>query len=151
MRSLDTSASPVLYALSPLRSCFIFIHSCSCCILYTCSYYLVATPGQWEEKSNHSCYCRVSRSEKNHCVVISTFISGSTAFRIGGSKHSSSVLAAWNWLGDRTRSFCFHQYLGRSENIVLSEHLETTWTRHSFWYFYPSLAGIRLHWIMTYL
>jgi len=155
MRSFDTNPSVHVPRLSSVRyHSTLLLHLHPLLLLLSSVYMLVLSgrcPSQWEEKSNHSCYCRVSRSEKNHCVVISTFISGSTAFRIGGSKHSSSVLAAWNWLGDRTRSFCFHQYLGRSENIVLSEHLETTWTRHSFWYFYPSLAGIRLHWIMTYL
>ena len=133
-------ASPVLYALS------FYAHLHPLLLLLSSVYMLVLSgrcTSQWEEKSNHSCYCRVSRSEKNHPIVIPTFISASIAFRIGGSKHSSSVLAAWNWLGNRTRSFCFHQYLGRSENIVLSEHPETTWIRHSFWHFYLSRAGTK--------
>ena len=136
MRSFDTNSSVHVPRLSSVRyHSTLLLHLHPLLLLLSSVYMLVLSgrcPSQWEEKSNHSCYCRVSRSEKNHCVVISTFISGSTAFRIGGSKHSSSVLAAWNWLGDRTQCFCFHQYLGISENIVLSEHPETTWTCQSF-------------------
>ena len=159
MRSLDTNPSVHVPRLSFVRYHSTLLFHLHPLLLLLSSVYMLVPSGRCPSQffplpsktfvllfsisRSPQVFCRVSRSEKNYRVVMSTFISASIAFRIGGSKHGSSVLAAWNGLGDRTRSFCFHQYLGRSENIVLSEHPETTCIRHSFWHFYLSWAGTK--------